>query len=567
VKRFDFLAHAVRAKEILTILARNGFQDLLHQAGAPSKLLGKILPKPSHSTTTDERIRMTAEELGPAFVKFGQILSTRPDLIPQPLITELQKLQDKVKPLPFAEMKPVLDAALGRPHAEVFSDFDENPAASASLAQVYKATLRKNGSMVAVKVQKPGIVRKIEIDLDFAGWLAGQLHHRSRALRPYDLPAVVEEVRKGVLRELDFRIEARNQDYFNEVNPNPDKVFAPAVFADLSSERVLVSEWVEGSSVSTSTLPAEQLTLVARNGATSLIHQILVDGFFHADPHAGNVIVATDGRLAFIDWGLVGHLTIRLRHALADFWIAAVDEDAERLVRIALELAPTDARPDTREMEKDVTLALREELNFTIGRQQLGRAMLRLLFILGSNGIPLSRDYSLMAKAVVSIEEVGRALDPGFDVRIYAKPVLVQLQRDRWSPQAMFRAVKEFLRGSIPGMKDLPLELRRLVRRLEHDNLTVNFQHRGLEQLEDTVEVAASRVTLGVIVGSLIVGSSMIVTTGAGPKLFGYPALGIVGYLISALLGLYIVFDIVRHGKHSSADSGGRDTQSLGTRK
>lgn len=550
MKRFDFLAHAVRAKEIFSIIARNGFEDLLHQAGAPSHLWGRVLPHEAHPRTTYERIRMTAEELGPAFVKFGQILSMRPDLIPQPLVLELQKLQNRVQALPFSEMGPVLDEALGRPHAEVFGEFNEVPAASASLAQVYRATLQEDGRAVAVKVQKPGIARKIEIDLDLTGWLVGQLHHRSLALRPYGLPAMVEEVRKGVLRELDFRTEARNQDYFNRVNPHPEQVFAPAVFKDLSSERVLVTEWVEGALVGGCKLPAEQLATAARYGATSLMHQVLVDGFFHADPHSGNVIVATDGRLAFIDWGLVGHLTIRLRYSLADFLTAAVEGDAERIVRIAVELAPSEVQPDTREMEKDVMLALREELNFTIGRQQLGRAMLRLLFIFGSNGIPLSRDYSLMAKALVSIEEVGRTLDPDFDIRIYAKPVLAQLQRDRWSPPAMLRAVREFLKGGLLGLKDLPLELRRLLRRLEHDNLTVNFQHRGLEELEETMGIAANRLTLGVIVGSLIVGSSMIVTTGAGPKLLGYPALGIIGYLISALFGSYIVFDIVRHGRH-----------------
>jgi ubiquinone biosynthesis protein len=230
--------------------------------------------------------------------------------------------------------------------------------------------------------------------------------------------------------------------------------------------------------------------------------------------------------------------------------MAAVGQDAERIVRIAAELAPTEARPDLREMEKEVMLALREELNFEIGRQQLGRAMLRLLYILGTNGIPLSRDFSLMAKAVLSIEEVGRTLDPDFDLRAYAQPVLEQQQRDRWSPSSMVGHVGEFMRSALFGLKDLPLEARRLMRRLEHDNLTVNFQHRGLEHLEKTLGIAANRVTLGVIVGSLIVGSSLIVTTGTGPRLFGFPALGILGYLISAVFGLYIVFDIIRRGGH-----------------
>jgi ubiquinone biosynthesis protein len=353
-----------------------------------------------------------------------------------------------------------------------------------------------------------------------------------------------------MLKELDFRIEARNQQYFSAINPDPENVFAPDVLSELSSEHVLVTEWVDGTSVESSKFPEERRREIAANGASSLIHQVLVDGFFHADPHGGNVIVAGDGRLAFIDWGLVGHLTRRLRYALGDFWIASVEQDAERLVRIAADLAPSEARPDLREMEKEVMLALREELNFATGRQQLGRAMLRLLYILGKNGIPLSRDFSLMAKAVLSIEEIGWILDPNFDLRDYARPVLEQQARDRWSPRILLEVAKDFARTSLRGIRELPSEVTRLMRRLEHDNLTVNFQHKGLEHLEETIGNAANRVTLGVIVGALVVGSSLIVTTGAGPRLFGYPALGIVGYLISAMLGFYIVFDIIRRGRH-----------------
>lgn len=550
MKPFDFLAHAARATEIFTILARNGFADQLQQAGAPPGTWHKMVPQPAEKRTTYERIRMTAEELGPTFVKFGQMLSMRPDILPQGLILELRKLQDKVQPLPFAEMKTVLEAALGRPYEEFFEDFDETPAATASLAQVYRGTARAYGREAAIKVQKPDIRRKIEIDLDLAAWLADQLNQRSATLKPYDLPSVVAEVKDGVLHELDFRIEARNQEYFNSINPHPEQVFAPMIFTDLSSEFVLVTEWVDGTSVVASTRPPEELKQIAANGATSLIHQVLVDGFFHADPHSGNIILAKDGRLAFIDWGLAGHLTKRLRSALADFWVAAMDQDAEKIVHIAADLGPSSARPDYRQMEKEITLALREELNFAIGRQELGRAMLRLLFILGSNGIPLSHDYSLMAKALLSIEEVGRMLDPEFDIRTEAEPILRQVQHERWSPRNILHSLGEFTKSSLNGLRDLPSELTRFMRRLEHDNLTVNFQHRGLEHLEETLQTAANRITLGVIVGSLIVGSSLIVTTRAGPSLFGYPALGILGYLISALFGFYIVIDIIRHGRH-----------------
>ncbi|HET7537544.1 MAG TPA: AarF/UbiB family protein, partial [Candidatus Didemnitutus sp.] len=348
------------------------------------------------------------------------------------------------------------------------------------------------------------------------------------------------------LHELDFRHEARNQEYFNTLNPRPDQVFAPRVYTELSSERVLVMEHVKGHPVGRGRSPLEVRRRVAAHGVQSLVRQVLIAGFFHADPHAGNVLVTPDGRLCFLDWGLAGHLTPRLRYVLADFWVAAVEHDSERIVQIAIDLAPPEARPDFRRMEKEVTLTLREELNFAVGRQNLGRAMLRLVFLFGQNGIPLSRDYSLMAKAVLSIEEVGHTLDPDFDLRAQMNPVLRELTRERLDPRKLWRRSREALHDLVTSLHDLPSELRRLVRRLEYDSLTINFQHRGLEEIDDALKTASNRIALGVIVGSLVIGSSLIITTGIPPYLFGYPALGIIGYLISTVLGLWVVWDILR---------------------
>jgi ubiquinone biosynthesis protein len=550
VNPLGLLSHAVRAKEILTVLARHGFADFINQLDLPPGFWKRLLTQPAPPRTIHERARLAAEELGPTFVKLGQFLSMRPDALPQPLILELRKLQDHVPPLPFAAMQPVLNEELSQPYAELFDEFDETPAASASLAQVYFARLRATGQTVAVKVQKPDIRRTMEIDLDLAVWLAGQLQQHIPAAQAMDLGAMVAEARRGVLRELDFLQEGHNQEYFNTLNPQPGQVFAPRVFGDLSSTRVLVMERITGVPVGRSELPVATRRQLAAYGAASVVRQILVAGFFHADPHAGNVLVTADGRLCFLDWGLAGHLTRRLRHALADFWLAAVEQDADRIVQIALDLAPTEARPDVREMEKEVTLALREELNFAIGQQQLGRAMLRLLYIFGRHGITLSRDYALMAKSILSLEEIGRALDPDFDLRRHAKPVLEEVFRERHSPASALRRAREFLRSSLSSLQELPAELHRLVRRLEHDNLTINLQHRGLEAHDDAMKVAANRIALGVIIGSLIIGSSLIIITGIQPHLFGHPALGIVGYLLSALLGLYVVWDIIRHGRH-----------------
>jgi ubiquinone biosynthesis protein len=547
---FDILSHAGRAKDILSALARHGFSNLLNQMDLPAGIWQRLLPNPPAPHRPEERLRLAAEELGPAFVKLGQILSMRPDLLPHSYILELRKLQSEVQPLPFEEFRATLVEELEREPEEIFSEFDPKPAACASLAQVYFARLKDTGDRVAVKIQKPGVERTVQIDLDLAAWLAAQMHKHIETLRAFDLPAAIEEARQGMLRELDFRTEARNQEYFNALNPQPDQVFAPRVYSEFCTRRVLVMQHVEGRPVSQPGLPAEQCRALAGYGAQSLVRQILLSGFFHADPHAGNVLVTPDGRLCFLDWGLAGHLTRRLRQALADFWVAAVEQDAERIVQIAADLAPANVRPDLRAMEKEVTLALREELNFAVGEQQLGRAMLRLLHIFGRNGIALSRDYSLMAKAVFSIEEVGRALDPEFDLRKQMPPILRELFRERANPRNLARRIREVLHDALLGLQDFPGELRRLVRRFEQENPTINLQHRGLERLDDSLRVAANRIALGVVVGSLIIGSSLLVTTRVGPTLFGYPALGIIGYIISALFGLYVIWDIIRHRRH-----------------
>uniref|UniRef100_UPI00404A0AA2 ABC1 kinase family protein n=1 Tax=Cephaloticoccus sp. TaxID=1985742 RepID=UPI00404A0AA2 len=547
---FDLLNQAVRAKEILSVLARHGFADLISQVDWPSGFWQRFAPEPENNRSTFERIRLATEELGPTFVKLGQILSMRPDVLPHALILELRRLQDQVQPLPFAKMRPVLEKEMSGSLTEIFSEFNETPLASASLAQVYSATLRESGAGVAVKVQKPDIRHNIEIDLNLAVWVAEKLQGRITALGGVDLVSIMQEARRGVLHELNFETEAHNQEYFNSLNPHPEQVFAPQVFTEYSTERVLVMERIIGTSVDKPALPEEQLHLLAGYGATSLMRQVLVDGFFHADPHAGNVMLTNDGRLCFLDWGLVGHLTKRLRYALADFWVAAVEQDADRIVKIAADLAPVDARPNLRQMEKEITLALREELNFSINHLELGRAMLKLLFIFSQHGIPLSRDYSLMAKAVLSIEEVGRSLDPKFDLRQQAKPVLRELFRERNNPRTLLRRSRELIRSTLSSLQDLPAELHRLIRRLEHDNLTIKLEHRGLEDHDIAMKIAANRITLGVVIGALIIGSSLIVTTGIQPHLFGYPALGIIGYLLSAVLGLYVVWDIIRHGHH-----------------
>lgn len=542
---FSLVNHAVRAKEIIAVAARFGFSELLDQMELPAGFWQRFIPRPSQRLPPYVRLRMALEELGPTFIKAGQLLSMRPDALPPALIIELRKLRSNVAPLPFDEMRPVLEAALERPPAEVFASFDEKPAASASLAQVYFARLH-DGREVAVKIQRPGLKRVVETDLALLGFFANQLHARVSALAPYELPAVVAQVSDGVIRELDFTHEARNQRYFTATNPNPEHVFAPEIHEEFSSECVLVMERINGRPVDAPALTPEAAHELARIGATSLFHQVLIAGFFHADPHAGNVLVTADGRLCFLDWGLAGHLTRRLRHALADLFLAAVEQDAERIVQIGADLGSPGGRADLRAMERDVTLALREDFNRAIGEIHIGRAMLKLIFIFGRNGISITSDYSLMAKAVLSIEEVSRTLDPRFELRRSVRPVLVQLQKERAGPRAVLRDTRATLRAVFGNLRDLPAEIHRIIRRLEHDELTIKFKHQGLEDVDDALKTSANRIALGFISGCLIIGSSLIVAARGGTN----NGFSVAGYVLAALIAAYVVYGIFKEGRH-----------------
>lgn len=546
---FDFLTNAVRAKEIATVFAKHGFAEVIQQINPPPGFFQRFIPQPRQRSVW-ERFRLAAEELGPTFIKSGQLLSMRPDVIPEPLVFELRKLQDNVKPLPFAEMRPVLVEELGEDLDAIFSEFDETAVASASLAQVYRARLRSNGRLVAVKLQRPNLRKMVDADLDLISFFVTQLHHRVAAFSPYNLPAVVAEMRVAFARELDFRHESKNLRYFNATNPFTRTVYAPAVYEELTRERVLVMDFIEGVRLDQATLPPEQARLLALDGARSLFHQILSAGFFHADPHPGNLLVTPDGRLCALDWGQVGQLTRRMRHFLAELFESAAALDAERVVGAASVLAAPHRRPDFRAMEKEVTFALRENLNYAIGHQEIGRVILSLLNIFGRHGINITQDYCLMAKAVLSIEEAARSLDPQFDLRHAAEPILREIHRERYSPRVLAGQFRRGLAGAMTRLGDLPVDLHRLAQRISQDDLTINFQHRGLEDLDDAINKASSRLTLAIIVGALVVGSSLIIHAGSKPAILGYSALGLFGYLLSMVIGLWIVWDIFRHGRH-----------------
>lgn len=550
MKPFAIFHNAVRAKEIVTTLLRYGFDDLLAKIETPHGWFSRLVAPKTEGLNTWQRTRRACEDLGPTFVKLAQLLGSRPDVLPQPLIEEFKLLRNRVKPVPFEEIKPILEKELESSLENIFDHFDQEACAAGSIGQIHRARLKGEGREVAVKIQRPDIRSDVEADFELIGWFARQIHQKVDELRAYDLPAVIEEAKVGLMNELDFRNEANNATLFNNLNEFPERVFAPEVHDLFTTPHLLITDWVEGKPPNEIEVTQEQGADLAEAGGNSLFHQIVIAGFFHADPHTGNILITPNHQVCFLDWGLAGQLTRFMRYFLADLLSAITSQDAEKVVRVAARMSRSNRFIDTIEMEKQVTIILRRYQKVAITGDAIGNLILDMLYIFGRNGINVTKDYTMLAKAVASIEETARSLDPNFKLAAAAKPFLEQLSMERWNPASILRESWWFVFSAARKLQELPGDVQRVLRRIESEDLSVKLHHEGLSRLDELLGSVANRLVLAIILASLIVGSSMIITTGVEPLLFGFPAIGLIGYVISGVLGLWIVWDILRHGRH-----------------
>lgn len=545
-----WIKNAVRAQEILRTLVRHGFWDVVDKVDGERHWIGRFAPPVGEEKRSLwVRVRQVLEDLGPTFVKLGQLAATREDALPDQLVTELKKLRESVKPLPWETMAEVLAESLPGPLTAYFSKFDTVPVACGSLGQVYRAEL-PDGTPVAVKIRRAAIIPSVRADMDILKWLAESAHVRIPELRAYDLPAVVAESAAGLMRELDFRNEARNAEEFNALNPH-GLVFAPRVFSELSSEAVLVAEWVDGLAPGDPAIPTLVGKKLAGAGGEAVFHQILVSGFFHADPHTGNLRVTADGRLAFLDWGLVGQLTRRMRRFLAELFAGVDAQDAERIVRVVLaDPSALAMRVDAARLEAEIAGLLRRHRDFSMETGGVGRLMLDLLKVLGANGLRLARDYTLLARAVLTLENSCRALDPDFDIAGHARDFVKRLTRQRLNPVRWTRELVRDISAGGSALADAPVLLSRLLRRIESGAAGLVVEHKGLEDFNETVDRGVNRLVFAIIVAALLVGSSLLVQKG-GESVWKFPSgLGLVGYIMAFGFTIYLLVDIIRHGRH-----------------
>ncbi|SMC16295.1 ubiquinone biosynthesis protein [Desulfacinum hydrothermale DSM 13146] len=549
---FRAITHLGRFKDIAVILIRYGFDDVLDRLGFPAqRLLGPRDPAKA-AMTTWERVRHALEDLGPTFIKFGQMMSLRPDLIPYPLIQELRKLRDEVASVPFSQVKTVVEQGLGRPLKEVFVQFEEEPLASASMAQVHRAVLRQERMPVAVKVQRPGIRQVIKKDLYILEAIAHEVHERVEDYRVYELPKLAKELRRSMLRELDFTLEARNIRIFrSNFRQHPD-VFAPAVMEEHCTRQILTMELVQGRRLAEVMLQdgRDLRRQLARRGLKAMIKQILEDGFFHADPHPGNILVTDDGRLCFLDWGMVGRLTRPARHDLIDLIHAIVAKDSERVLEILLAFVRGGHDEVHDLLHRELLDLLDAYHGVPLGRFDLGALLMDMSNLLRDYRLYLPSDLAMMVRSLITAEGTARELAPDLNVIAEAEGKVKHLAAQRWHPSELLRGVRRSLRHMAQMQREVPPRFVQILDKIGRGDLEVRFRHENLGDMRRTLDNMSNRLTLALIIAAMIIGSSMIITTGVKPFLFGYPALGIIGYLVSGVLGLYLVITILRSRRY-----------------
>jgi len=493
-----------------------------------------------------EKLVTALKEMGPTFVKLGQVLSTRADLLPPVYLKALGRLQDHVEPVPFEDIDRVVSAELGVRMSRAFSEFSARPAAAASLGQVHRASLR-DGRAVAVKVQRPDIRGRIVEDMDVLDELATFIDRHTEVGRRYEFAAMVEEFRISLMAELDYRTEASNLVTLHENLLHYDTIVVPLPVADYSTGRVLTMDWVAGHNLATLG-PVGRLELDGAKLASDLfrayLDQILVDGFFHADPHPGNVLLTHDGRLALIDVGMVGRVDPRTQDALIKLLLAISSGRGDDAAEVMIDLGEKLDRFDRDAFRRRVAHIVGRNLNVTVADVQAGAVLGEVLQAAGEADLRPPSELTMMGKALLNLDEVARLLDPTFEpnstIEQHAHELLRKKMLQSASPGNVIAAAmdaKEFA-------EKLPGRVNKVMDALAEGQLTLNVQGIDEKELMRGVQKLANRLTTGLVVAALVVGAALIMRIDATPKLFGYPAVAIVLFGLAATAAGWLLISI-----------------------
>jgi ubiquinone biosynthesis protein len=557
MNRVHRMTHVRRYSEIVAILVKYGFVDVVHAlhltayVTAGRRVLSLAGRKPPADQSRARRFRLALEELGPTFIKFGQALSTRQDLLPAEVIGELSRLQDAVPPLAPGVAQRAIAEAFAAPVEELFAEFVAEPIAAASIAQVHRAVLQ-SGEPVAVKVRRPEIGSIIESDLAILTDLARLAERHIPDATLYSLPELVEEFARTIRREQDLAREGRIIERVASRFGGDPTVYFPRVCWELTNAAVLTLEFLEGvkvTAVGTREAPALDPVVVARRGADVVLKQILIDGLFHADPHPGNILVLPDNVVAFIDFGIVGRINRQMRDALGQTILAIRSHDAERLAEIVTRVA-TPLRPvDLAALSRDLDEMLDLYADMSVGDLRLGDVFASITQAMSRHRLKLPPDVLLLIKSLSTIEGVGRQLDPSFKIVEYAAPFVEQLFLQKRRPAAVARRTANAGREMLGALRSLPRDVAEITRRARTNGLRVEFVHRDFDVFVREMDRSSNRLSFAVVIGAIVIGSSIVVHASLGPTAFGYPLVGVIGFVIAGVLGIGLAVGILKSGR------------------
>ena len=545
-----------RVHDIATVLIRYGFGSFVRGLGVGKALerAGRVLHwqhvEDYVKLDTPQRIRHVLEELGPTFIKLGQILATRVDLFSPQYIAEFEKLQDQVPPMPFEELLPQLEEDLGGNIDEFFSEVERQPLAAASIAQVHKAVL-KDGSLVVLKIRRPGLRKIIEADLRLLHRIVEIAQSESSEIRRFHPKEVLRQFNQSLNRELDLAAECRNAERVAANLADDPNIKIPNVYWQWTGERLNVQEYIQGiqgRDVAAVDKAGLDRKLLADRGTGAVMKMIMEDGFFHADPHAGNVFYLQDNKLAFIDFGMVGRLTKDRREQVVSLLYGMTNHLPIKVAEI-LEDWSDNIYTDEQALTIDIEAFVDQYSSLALKDLSLAAMMSDLMAILRDHKLILPADLALLIKAYITMDGLGRHLNPEFNTLVFTAPYVRKIMMERYRPEAIVQRGWRNLISVTDLLSSLPKDLRKLLRASRKGAFQVDINVRRLGQYVNYIDNAISRLTMGIVTAALIIGSSIIMTVKGGPELFGLPALGFLGYTFATIGGIWLLFSIWKSGR------------------
>ncbi|GAB4547235.1 MAG: AarF/ABC1/UbiB kinase family protein [Thermodesulfovibrionia bacterium] len=550
-----------RIRQIVNVLIRHGFGQFIEQINLQRfiplrkrlRVFGQWPAIERH--TMPERLRMAFSELGPSFIKLAQLLSSRPDLITPAYADEFKKLQDRVPPFPTDVAKRTIEAELNIRLDDVFSEFGDVPIAAASIAQVHNATL-KDGTKVIVKVQRPEIREVIETDISILNAIARLMLKYIPESRLFNPEGIVDEFSRTIRKELDFILEAKNAQRFKKNFAGYKGICIPTIYNDLTTERVIVMERFEGVRIDDiegiDELGINRVEL-ARRGVDIYFKMIFEDGFFHADPHPGNIFALPDARIALMDFGIVGWVTEDMMERMANAFMAIIKRDFDMLINQYIELGIVSEAVDIerfkREFKAELIDVLQPLYDLTISEIKLADYLETLTHLAIKHGLTMPSELLLMNKTMLILDNIGRGLDPDFNLFSVAEPYASRLARRRMSPLRLLEEARKDFSEIKELAQTMPRQLNIFLRRALREELSFKVNPIGMDRLIRDIDRSSNRLAFSVIVASIIIGSTMLIQSGPEGEALGLPTIGAMGFFIAFILGIWLLVSIIKSGR------------------